>query len=120
MALRVVIADDHAAFRQTLRLILAGVEGVSIIGECADGAAALEMIRAERPDVAILDLAMPGLDGISVARAVQKEPVACSVFLLTMYVDAELRNQALRAGVRAYIHKEDTVAELISALHAWK
>ena len=118
MGLRILIADDHAAFRQTLRLILAGACEFSIVGECPDGAAALRLIRTERPDAAILDLAMPGMDGLSVARAVQQEDIFCPILILTMYIDSELQRQAALAGVCAYIHKENAVAEVIPALRA--
>lgn len=114
--LRILIADDHHAFRRSPCQILAAAPEISIAAECADGATTLLEIRTSGSAVAVLDLAMPGLDGLAVARAVQRESLGCPIVILTMHDDAALVEQAQRAGVALYIRKQNVVAELVPAL----
>ena len=114
--LRILIADDHHAFRRSVRQVLAAAPEMTIVAECADGVTALLEIRAGQAQVAVLDLAMPGLNGLAVARAVQAERLGCPVIILTMHDDAELVEKARLAGVSHYIRKQNVVAELVPAL----
>ena len=112
---KILIVDDEAQVRFTLAEVL-GEAGHQVIA-ASGGAEALRLADDEL-DAVISDLAMPGMDGLSVARAVQQENIFCPIVILTMYIDSELRRQAALAGVCAYIHKENAVAEVIPALRA--
>lgn len=115
--IRVLIADDHAAFLQTLREILSQEPAVQIVGEGCDGCQALALFRAARPDVAILDIDMPGLDGIAVCAALMAE-AAPAVILLTLHKDGELQRRARAAGVRGFVLKDYAALEVLPALRA--
>jgi DNA-binding NarL/FixJ family response regulator len=116
--MRVLLADDHEGFRRSVRQLLATTEDLRVVEECADGETALELLRSERLDVAVLDIAMPGMDGLSVARAAQQEELGCRVVILTMHDDPELERHAWLAGVRGYIRKEHAVTQLIPSLRS--
>lgn len=100
---RVVIAEDEAIIRMDLREVLEE-EGYEVVGEAARGDEALELIRELRPDVAILDVKMPGLDGLSVAREVKNEAI-CAIVLLTAFSQKQLIAEAREAGVNGYLVK---------------
>lgn len=114
----VLIADDHPIFRKGLREILEVEPSLRLIGEAEDGVSALEMLRALRPQVAVLDVDMPQLDGISVARAVQQEKLATAIVLLTMHRHEHFFNAALDLGVRGYVLKDSAVSDVVAAIHA--
>ena len=112
----VVIADDHVLFRQGLRAVLERAGDLAIRGEAAEGEAALTLIEEERPTVAILDIRMPGLDGLEVARrAVVSSPVT-GLVILSMHDDEELLDEALAIGIRGYVLKDDAVAEVVTCV----
>lgn len=104
--IRLVVADDHTMLRQGLRLLLDKSEDISIVGECGRGDEALELIRKLRPDVALLDISMPGIDGISVATTISQEGLPTAVVILTTYDDSDMIKRAAIAGVRGYVMKE--------------
>ena len=114
--IRIVLADDHTLVRAGMRALLASVPGVEILAECGDGWEALELIGKHRPDVALLDIGMPGLNGLEVAKRVTQESPRTRVVILSMYADASYVRQALRAGVAGYLVKGAAVAELPLAL----
>ncbi len=114
--IRVAIADDHGIFRQGLRALLEGEEDLTLVGEAADGPAALSLIAAEGPDVAVVDVGMPGATGVEVARAVRDAGQATRVVLLTMYKDPELLARALEAGAAGYVLKDSAFEELTFAV----
>ena len=111
---RVVIAEDEAIIRLDLRELLEE-EGYEVIGETGRGDEALDLVRALRPDVAILDIKMPGADGLEVARAVTEEGV-CAVLVVTAFSQRDLIEQARDAGALAYIVKPFERTDLVPAI----
>ncbi|OSM05193.1 response regulator [Magnetofaba australis] len=117
--IRLVLADDHGIFRQGLAHLLAGDGRIEIVGDAADGDEALALIRKLQPDVAILDISMPGLDGIEVARRLGDDPeLATRVILLTMHIDPTLALEGERAGAMGFVVKDNTFSELADAIDA--
>jgi DNA-binding NarL/FixJ family response regulator len=114
----VLIADDHPIFRKGLREIIETEPSLQLVGEAEDGARALTLLRALRPQVAVLDVDMPQLDGISVARAVQQENLSIAIVLLTMHRHERFFNAALDQGVRGYVLKDSAVSDIVAAIRA--
>jgi len=114
MSIRVVIAEDEAIIRLDLRETLEE-EGYEVIGEAGRGDVALELIRELKPDLAILDVKMPGLDGLEVARMVGDEKI-CGVLVLTAFSQREIIEQARDAGALAYLVKPFQKSDLIPAI----
>jgi two-component system response regulator NreC len=113
--MRIVLADDHPLLREGLQAFLEK-EGITVVGAASDGHEALAMVSQFRPDVAVLDVAMPGLNGLDVAREIQRLGLARATVLLTMHSDDHYVLEALRAGVKGYVLKNQppqTVAEAI-------
>ena len=114
---RVLLADDHALFRSGLRAVLDTQPDLECVGEAADGREAVRQIAALRPDVAVLDIRMPGLDGLTVAEAVLARPdVRTRVLVLTTYDQDEHVHRALRAGASGFLLKSLPPEELASAV----
>lgn len=111
----VLLADDHTIFRQGLKMLLQD-EGFDVVGEAATGPEALHMAEADHPDVVILDYNMPVMDGISVARELQKVAPEVQTVLLTMEEDNASAVEALRAGMHGYVYKSQSAEELISTV----
>ncbi len=114
--IRVLIADDHVMFRQGLINLLTTAEDIHIAAECGDGATALELIRSLEPDIAVLDITMPKLDGISITRAMGNLGLATRAIILTMHDDPLMYGRAVSAGAHGFILKDDAYEELLSAL----
>lgn len=117
-AIRVLLADDHTLVRAGIRSLLESINDVEVVAEAGDGRETLELITQHRPDVALLDIGMPGLSGLEIARRTVQESPRTRVVILSMHADATHVNQALRAGVRGYLLKGASVAELPLALRA--
>ena len=115
MSQRVLLADDHRILRESLRVLLES-KGWQVSGEAADGLTAVEMAKALRPDVVILDISMPGLNGVDAAREILRAEPQMSVLLLTVHDEDPYIIDALRAGVRGYVLKTQASADLIQAL----
>jgi len=113
----VVIADDHPLMRRGIMGFLVAA-GVQIVAEVGDGKDALAAILQHRPTVAILDVEMPRLSGLEVARAVRDEAIRSAVVLLTMYKDEDMFNAAMDAGAIGYVLKENAVDELLACVRA--
>ncbi len=116
--IRVVLADDHALVRAGFRALLAAIPGVDVVGEAADGRAALLEIESSVPDVAVLDITMPGLNGI---EAIAQLRVSCPhtrVIILSMHDNEDYVRQALRAGAAGYLLKDSSSVELELAVRA--
>jgi DNA-binding NarL/FixJ family response regulator len=116
MKLKLLIVDDHPVFRRGLREIIEERPMFQIIGEAADGKSALELLPQLKPDVIVLDIDMPRINGLEVARLLQRERSSTKVVFLTMYRDEDLYNAATDAGVKAYVLKENAGEEIICAL----
>jgi DNA-binding NarL/FixJ family response regulator len=114
----VLIADDHPLFRTGLRTALSLLPGVELLGEAADGAEALRQIRNLKPDVLILDLGMPKMDGLEVLRRLRLGQVKIKVLVLTARDDRPYLRAVVRAGARGYLLKDASSRELASALRA--
>lgn len=110
------MADDHAMMRQGLVAMLGDCAGIEVVAQASRGDDALRLIRELAPDVAILDVSMPGATGIDVASAVHAEKLSTRVVLLTMHADATHARQALEAGARGYVLKSAVFDELMRAL----
>jgi DNA-binding NarL/FixJ family response regulator len=115
--LSVLLVDDHPVVRSGLRALLATVPDVEVVGEAADGAAAVELARDCRPDVVLMDLGLPVLDGIAATRQIVEIVPGTAVLVLTMHEDPDTVGAALRAGASGYLLKGVDQATLLDALH---
>ena len=116
--IRVLIADDHAVVREGLRAFLDLQEGIEVVGEAADGAQALMQAERTRPDVILMDLVMPRLDGVGAMRELRTRAPQTRVIVLTSYLDDERLMPAIRAGAAGYLLKDVEPAELVRAVRA--
>ena len=117
---RVVLAEDHPIYRRGLLRALEAHEQLEVVGEARDGRQALALIRGKRPDVAVLDVRMPEIDGLGVLGILQSEEVATRVVLVSAFVDGAIVHQALVAGASGYVAKdadEQTVCAAVLAAH---
>lgn len=114
--IRVILADDHPIFRRGLRQVLETDSQLQIIAEAEDGDAALARIQELRPDVAVLDVDMPGRDGFEVVRGLRDLRLTVPVVFLTMHKDAHFLNSALDIGVKGYVLKDSAVTEIVNAV----
>ncbi len=117
-ALRILIVDDHEAVRAGVRVALERREGVEVCGEAANGREALDKVRRLKPDMVILDITMPVLDGFSTAREISKSLPGVAILLLSMHESSNMINVAKSSGARGYVAKSDGIATLIRALDA--
>lgn len=117
-SIRILIADDHTMFRQGLREILERKGGFTVVGEVSDGNEAVAMARATMPDVALLDISMPGITGIEAARQIAAACPETRTVILTMHRDERTMLEALRAGANAYLLKDADAGELVEAIRA--
>ena len=115
---RILIADDHPIFREGLVRTIERNSNFIVAAQTADGAEALRLIRELHPDLAVLDVAMPKMDGLEVARRVHQEALPTELVVLTMYNDSKYFNAAFDLGVRGYILKDGVATELLSCLEA--
>jgi len=114
--LRVVVADDQRVVREGLTLMLGLIDGIEPVGAAADGEEALALVAAERPDVVLMDLRMPRLDGIEATRRLARTHPDVGVVALTTYADDETVVQALQAGARGYLTKDAGAEQIQSAV----
>jgi DNA-binding NarL/FixJ family response regulator len=116
--LSIVIADDHPLFRVGLRETIESEPGFKVVGEAGDGEQALEMISRMPPDIAILDVSMPKLDGLALARKLVAQEPSVGIILVTMYREQKLFTEALEAGVKGYVLKDSAATDIISCIKA--
>jgi NarL family two-component system response regulator LiaR len=114
----VVLADDHAVVRHGLRFMLEQRPDIRVVGECGDGAEAVELVTKLAPEVALLDLLMPGMDGVVATREIKRLVPGTQVVILTSYSDDELVFNAIRAGALSYLLKDSSPQELVEAVRA--
>ncbi len=115
--LRVLIVDDHELARAGLRALLAAEPGIAIVGEAGDGEQALELCRFERPDLVLLDVCMPGMDGLATARALKLAHPAIQVLIVTLHAHPGYLIEAVRAGAAGYVLKHASREDLLTAIH---
>ncbi len=116
--IRVLITDDHAIVREGLRLILETVEGVDVVGEARDGAECLRRVAELAPDVVLMDLQMPGMDGITAIGHLRRDFPAVAIVILTTFNEDALMVQGLQAGARGYLLKDTDCATLLATIQA--
>jgi DNA-binding NarL/FixJ family response regulator len=114
----VVIVDDHPIFRQGLVAVIKQSKDYEIVGEADNGNAALEMLDSHKPTVVVIDISMPGLDGLEVIRRAQARAFSGHFVVLTMFKDEEYFREAMSLGVKGYILKDSASNELVSCLQA--
>jgi len=118
VAIQVLVADDEAMMRAGVLAILASDDGIEVVGEAADGRQAVELARAHRPDVVLLDIRMPVLDGLAAANELATVAPASRVIMLTTFGQDDYIAQALRGGAAGFLLKASDPRELITAVHA--
>jgi len=116
--LRILIADDHEVVRHGLRSLLQGHEGWEVCGEAADGREGLDKARQLKPDVVILDIGMPNLNGLEAARQILHEEPRTGVLILTIDESEQLMREVLEAGARGFLLKSDAARDLVAAVEA--
>src|SRR5262245_18405262 len=114
----ILIADDHPLMRQEVRQISDTAPEFKVVAEAGDGQAALELIQRVKPEIAVLDIRMPVMDGFAVAREVSKRGLGVKVIFLTAHLDVLLSEAALALDVKAYVSKESAVADVLSSIPA--
>jgi DNA-binding NarL/FixJ family response regulator len=114
--IRVVIADDHPIFRHGLQQVVQAQPGIQVVETVGDGAAALDAIRRLTPDVAVLDVRMPGLGGFDVAVQAAAEGLRTRLMFLTMHAEPAMFERAMSLGVRGYVLKDVALAEIVQAI----
>jgi len=116
MALRILVVDDHAVVRRGVRSLLESQEGWEVCGEATTGRDAVEQSRLLRPDVVVMDLSLPELNGLDATRQILKNAPGTEVLVLTMHQSEELAREVLQAGARGYLLKSDADENLIKAV----
>lgn len=115
---RILLADDHTVMRAGLRLLLERHEHFEVVGEAADGRAAVELANEQKPDVVVMDVAMPHLNGVEAARQILSRNPDIAIVMLSMHSDESYVLRSLKAGARAYLLKDSAEADLIAAIQA--
>ena len=118
MTIRVVLADDHRLVREALRVTLERERDIVIVGEATDGRAALEMVRAEKPDVVVLDVAMPELNGVDAAARIHARHPEVKILALSAHADKRYVLEMLNSGAAGYVSKSAAGRELVQAIRA--
>ena len=114
--LRIVIADDHPVFRTGLKQIIEAEPGFDVVGEAGDGQNALQLIQTLDPAIVILDVAMPGLDGLSVVNHLREAASTVKIIFVTMYREEDIFKQAVEAGVKGYVLKESAGIDIVKCI----
>jgi DNA-binding NarL/FixJ family response regulator len=114
--IQIVIADDHPIVRQGLRTEIERQRHLRVVAEAANGRIALERIQAMAPDIAVVDISMPELDGLELAGEVARLGLGVRIIFLTVHCDAALFDRALKAGVRGYILKDTAMTEIVEGI----
>jgi DNA-binding NarL/FixJ family response regulator len=115
---RVLLADDHTLVRSGIRALLERLPGVDVIGEASDGREVLDLVKAQRPDLVLMDISMPGLNGLQALARITRDMPEARVIILSMHPNDEYVLQALKSGAAGYLLKRAATAELAAALQA--
>ena len=116
--IRILIADDHPVLRKGLRLTIEEDPGLRVVAEASDGEEALALIRKLRPDIAVLDIDMPKLDGLGVAREARRLGLAVKTIFLTLHMDEDMFRTALELGSKGYILKDSAALEIVAGIRS--
>ena len=111
-----LIADDHSMFRQGLCGLLSSNPNLDIIAQACNGTEALELIRQHKPDVAILDMTMPGLSGVELCRKIKQQDLSTRTIILTMHDDLLLAQEVMQSGASGFVLKDNTFEEVVTAI----
>lgn len=115
---RVLLVDDHALFRAGVRMLLSAIPGIEVVAEAGSGEQALELLKEQVADVVLLDIGLPGMNGITTTQRVKEAHPKSQIIMLSMYKDEEYVAGALKAGATGYLLKDATQDELRMAIHA--
>ncbi len=115
---RIIIADDHGVVREGLRAVFTRVPGFSVVAEASDGAEAVRRVHERKPDVAIVDISMPKVNGIEAVRQIQRTSPSTKVLVLTIHENEEYVHQLMAAGASGYVLKDAAKEELLAAVRA--
>jgi RNA polymerase sigma factor (sigma-70 family) len=118
MSVRILLADDHGVVRKGLRFLLERQEGMEVVGEAADGREAVRLAETTNPDVVIMDIAMPLLNGIDATAQMMKRNPKVGVIILSMYSDEDYLLSALNAGAKGYLLKESAEVDVVRAIQS--
>lgn len=116
MKIKILIADDHALFREGIRAVLSGYSDLEVVGEASDGREAIERAKEDRPDIILMDIAMPGLGGLEATLEIRRLFPKVKVLILTQYDNREYLYRFLKAGVSGYVLKRAAGTELVAAI----
>jgi DNA-binding NarL/FixJ family response regulator len=116
--LRIILADDHNILRDGMRLLLERQPGFEVVGEARDGREIVDLAREQRPDVIVMDIAMPNMNGIEATRRIVETRPETGIVILSMHYDESYVLRSLKAGAKAYLLKDALKAELIAAIRA--
>ena len=116
--LRVLLADDHVTVRHGLKLLIDGQPDMKVVAEASDGAAAVQRALEVKPDVVVMDISMPGMNGLVATRALKQKQPQAAIVTLTRHQDDAYLQELLRAGVSGYVLKQSAPAELLQAIRA--
>ena len=114
--IRIVLADDHTLVRQSVGKLLNGTAGMEVVGEASDGTQAVDLVRLHHPDVAVLDVSMPGMDGLEAAEKLRDDPGDVRILMLTMHDDDGTLRRATEAAVDGYVSKTASTDEVVTAV----
>ena len=114
--IRILLVDDQTLIRQGIRLLLAGEPDLEVVGEAGNGRQALEMVSSLKPDVILMDVRMPEMDGVNATREISARFPSCAVIILTTFDDDETIFEGLRAGARGYLLKDINADEMTAAI----
>jgi len=118
MSTSILLADDHAIFRQALQLLLENQPDFSVVGQAADGLEAISLAEQKRPDVLVLDLSMPGINSMDVIKKIKQHQPACQIIILSMHSEKEYVLKAMQNGASGYILKESSGESLVQGVRA--